>query len=1442
MINNFSAAGGNSSILVQEAPIHAAKDVQDKRPIYPIAVSAKSSASLKGNLQNLIAFVRQSGEEDLQLPRLSYTTTARRIHHHHRVLVQAENIADLVPKLEDALANCDNIPRVTHPKSVLFAFTGQGSQYAGMGKQLFETLSEFRKDLTHFDGLCQRAGFPSILPMFRAQPGHDVMDFPPVVVQLANTCMQIALARVWKSWGLLPTAVVGHSLGEYAALNVAGVLSDLDTIFLVGRRAELMQSRCNKGTHSMLAVMTSPQSIRRALGSEPYEVACINGPEETVLAGPSARINELQQKLSKAGLRCKLLKVPYAFHSSQITPILSSFEDQARGCTFHEPAVPVLSPLLNKAIKTSGIIGPEYLSRHCREPVNMHESLLLAKYDGTITDQTCAVEFGPHPVVSGMISSSLGPKITVLPTLRRNTSPWKSLAQTASTLQAHGIDINWDEYHRDFPSSQVVLDLPRYHWELKPYWIKYRNDWTLTKRDIAFDRSATSIAEPPAVMPSRSAPKATVDEVETPKPETTTVHRTHSESTTQDGRFEITFESDVSRTDLDTLVKGHTVDEIPLCTPSVYADIAFTLGDYLKKRFGAQLGSCIVDIGDMDLQKALVARGGGPQLLRSTAILDSVAKQASCRFFSVDGAGRETMQHSVCIIRFLAESLRPRMQQKLPGIQTRFQQMKSASNDGKIYRFNGNMAYNMVRELAQFPEEFHCIDETILDNDKLEAACTVSFGGFKKGGTFHTHPAYIDGLTQSGGFIMNAHDKVDLSKTVYVNHGWESFQIWEPISDKHQYKTHVKMHPAQDSQYRGDIICFLDDRVVAFVGGVCLQGVPRRVLAYMLKSTAKETTGKTDSKQLKQQSKQQSSKLSSTSALVSDRPSATSTVTVASSLSVPQVNAITNNQGKGSSVSAPPLRGTEGSGSAITGEVLQIICEESGIERTSLTDDTILADVGVDSLLTLVIGGRIREELEIDVDVDCVFSEWKTVKDVKRFFDAQQDPAAASSATLVARPLTSAVPSTPAPNGIDQMSTLASENELEMPMPSNEVEFDGAGRPTSRYFSSENPEIVRQALAIIAEEAMVSIEELKADLVLTDIGVDSLLTLVIAGRFREEIESDVDLGTVLDEALTIADLKQRLGYDGVSTPSESSTSSQPSGASSMVDMQGTELSQSSLSRSDSQLSVVDLAPTKVAPTTSVVLQGSPKTAAEILFFFPDGGGTATSYASIPRLRSDLAVIGLNSPYLKNASEMTCTWDDLVRSYLAEVRRRQPHGPYHFGGWSAGGSLAYRAMQFLLAEGEQVKSLILLDAPAPEGLGTLPEHFFEYCEKNSLIGSNGKAPPRLIPHFRATNRVLSTYFATPLIPGRAYPKVSLMWATRSVLDWNEAAPFKARPGDPEDMKFLTEPRKDFSPGGWARLFPGQAVNVVRAEGAHHFNMLVSPMMARSLSATIANTWR
>jgi noranthrone synthase len=636
LINNFSAAGGNTALLLEDAPERLSlAENPDPRTNHVIAISGHVGNSLRKNLERLFTSLQQA--QNLSISQLSYTTTARRWHHLHRVSFHASSVDEVKLKLEAAIRNGDGINRPKAKPNVVFAFTGQGSQYLGMGKQLFEVYPKFRADLEHFDQLAQTQGFPGFLQVYTSTQGN-VEEFLPVVVQLAITCLEMALNNILQSFGIKPSAVIGHSLGEYAALYTAGVCSASDIIYLVGKRAELLQERCQRGTHAMLATRASPTTLKELLGSSNCEVACINGPGDTVLSGSIEEITEAQRMIIANGIKCTALKLPFAFHSAQVQPIMEDWEHLARAATFAKPQIPILSPLLGNMFEESGVITPSYLASHCREKVDFVKALQFAKERGTIHNKTMIIEVGPKPLLCTMVKATLGAQMTTLPTFSQNADVWSNLHTILTSLYSSGLDINWVAYHSPFESSKKLVNLPDYGWDLKEYYIPYEGDWCLHRHKIhcSCANPGTELQTAGYQVPTESTLQraSKLDPTKEAYPEikaTTTLHRVVEEKTEPLGATFIV-ETDISRKDVNSIAQGHRVDNIPLCTPSFYADIALQVGKYSMDRIRGGHPTAIdglVDVSDLVVDKALIPHGQAPQLLRTTLTMKWPPKAAA---------------------------------------------------------------------------------------------------------------------------------------------------------------------------------------------------------------------------------------------------------------------------------------------------------------------------------------------------------------------------------------------------------------------------------------------------------------------------------------------------------------------------------------------------------------------------------------------------------------------------------------------------------------------------------------------------------------------------------------------------------------------------------------------------------------------------------------------
>ncbi|PNS21559.1 beta-ketoacyl-acyl-carrier-protein synthase II [Sphaceloma murrayae] len=1387
MLNNFSAAGGNTAMILEDAPEIEYPSIPDARGSHVVAVSAKTPFSLEENIKNLIDYIDNEPSDDLTLPRLSYTTTARRIHHPHRVVAVGTTLAEIRKSLQTSLDTKEGSTRSKTAPNYVFSFTGQGAQFNGMGADYYSRLSDFRADINQYDQICRQLELPSIKALFSDPEAFK--DATPTMLQLAAVCLQMALFRFWVSLGVQPKAVVGHSLGEYSALYAAGVLSQADVLSLVGRRAELLETHCEEGSHAMLAIRTSALGLTSLLGEpgKDYEISCVNGKESIVLGGTKEQMNNIRPKLGRK-LSHTFLEVPYAYHTAQVEPILSSLDSIARGIKFNDPAIPVISPAVGKVIHKAEDFPQDFISRHCRGTVNMHDALTVAKSEGLLDEKMMGIEIGPAPVVVKMVKEVAGPGFQTFSSMRQGDDSWKHLTQALGKFHAAGAALDWNVYNKDFESAQQVLQLPAYGWNYQSYWMQYVNAWSLRKGD------------PPLRIVSGGLDSSSIQKV-------------IKDELSKDGG-ELIVESDLIRPDLHPMVQGHHVYGVPLCTPSVYADISMTIGEHVKNILGGQnLG---VEVSKMTIQSALVANEEGrPQILRTVGKINHKDKSVHITFHSVNKDGKATEQHSNTVVRLYdIEKVKKAALAKVPEVKNRIKTLKDQTNStGSTFRFSKAMIYKMIGKLADFDPNYRGLSEITLDNDNMEATGFVTFKNVMNEGKYHTNPAFIDALSQLGGFVMNANEGVDLDKELFVNHGWENFQLFEPISPTMNYFSHVKMAEGADKLWSGDVFIFDEaDKLVAIFTGVQLQGVPKRLMEIIVQGAKKRLTN-----------------LLGPAPAGSAKPAAATKATPKPGAHAPAPKvAATHTSAKTVTKTVAVAPKTSGESPAVV-TAMDIISEESGIALAELTDDSRFDDIGVDSLLSLMVSSRIRDDLGIDLD-SAVFMEVSTVGNFKTHLRGLSGHVETETVTETV---------------VEEVSVPAAAAAIPMPAP---------------VAQAANNEAWNSVLAIISEESGLGIDDLTADSSFSDIGIDSLLSLVICSRFRDELEIDIPDQALFMDYTTVEALKNHI--IGVGSPSDTDVStpagdSSPvlSASSSVSDMRdltpitpATEWSDNestrdgffdkkpSLKKQVSFEVIEQAAPVK--PAWSIILQGSPKRCPNKFFLFPDGCGAATSYIKIPRVSDDTAVIGFNSPYMKNPWEMNNhSLSEVVASYVAGVRKHQEHGPYHLGGWSAGGILAYAVGQALMAEGEEIATLTLIDAPAPaDGLDRLPKRFFDHCTSVGIFGSevinDGKgAPPKvpewLMPHFEATIELLHDYKAPPIPANKRIPDVNIIWAGDCAFDGEKYALLPGATDDDEDtegMKFLTEKRTDLGPGRWDDLFHGKKLNCEVAEGEHHFSMM------------------
>ena len=430
-----------------------------------LTLSARDEDSLRQLAQRYEAHVTRSEDDSADL---CFTANAGRSHFAHRLAVAGASHDDFRRGLraylaaEPSTAVASGVNEGIRPQ-VAFLFTGQGAQYPGVGRRLYETSPVFRAALdscaTHLRPHLDRP----LLDVLFASDSAQIMD--TIYAQPATFAIEYALAQLWKSWGIVPAVVLGHSLGEYAAACVAGVFALPDAAALVAQRGRLTQELAGPGT--MGAVFAPYEQVAAEIdrSNGAMTIAAYNGPEHYVISGAASAVETALSRLESSGIKVKPLRVPHAAHSPLVEPVLGPFRRVLESVRFSTPHTPIISNLTGALPAFGELERPEYWLSHMREPVRFGESLRVAFTLGI----THFVEVGPHPVLLGMGAECLaGEPVEWLPSLRRDREDWSDLIESVQRLYVCGADVDWTAFDRGYSRTRVAL--PTYPFRQRRHW------------------------------------------------------------------------------------------------------------------------------------------------------------------------------------------------------------------------------------------------------------------------------------------------------------------------------------------------------------------------------------------------------------------------------------------------------------------------------------------------------------------------------------------------------------------------------------------------------------------------------------------------------------------------------------------------------------------------------------------------------------------------------------------------------------------------------------------------------------------------------------------------------------------------------------------------------------------------------------------------------------
>ncbi|KAM3511578.1 hypothetical protein MY11210_004796 [Beauveria gryllotalpidicola] len=1412
MLNNFGAGGSNAAVIIGE---HLSQDEGEPQPAcgattFVCGVSAKSDRALVKLQETVADFLTSAGlgRKPPSLADVCATLTSRRQMYNHRVAVVASSLEELAENLRSASSH--NVSKsIREAPEAVFLFSGQGSQYLGMGRELIEQYEDFAHTVNVCDSWLVKNNYPSCLAVINGEQREtedgkvDAQTWQSF--QSAIYVVEVALAKLLESWGIRPLAVAGHSLGEYAALVTAGVIRLMDGLKLVAHRAQLMMEQCELGQTSMLAVNCSAAVITSIIDASNdfggLAISCNNSETDCVVGGPVPQLVLLKKHLTdEQQVRSKLLDVPMAFHTAAMDPILEEFTAfAAREVRVLPPTLPVVSNVLGRTVAVGEqAFSPEYFARQCRGTVAFDDGIEhFLTLGGSEGAPHRWIEIGPHPSVQPMLRGRLGKAAAShiqLTTLKKNVPPASSLSQLLSHFYQTSSGVNWrNVFSRNAHRRFKLVQLPG-----MPF---FPSEFHVPFREMAGETAS---------QPSGDAASNVI-------PNSFAVHAiqklTHGASNSC-----AIYETPAVL--LKEFIEGHLVCGYALCPASVYHEMVLAALNDCQSAAGS---SVVWGLSKVSYCAPMVYDGNSNQVLRVVITprltLPDRYDFAVMSYLAGTDPNKRSTVHCRGVVKqsnmASAELKYSRLQASMKGSIDSLKyvgQLGGALAPSCVQVFSKRAMYEKIfTRVVEYSDPYQKVETIRIKEETGEALATcVSPAPYlgRNSSIPASNAIFMDVLLHVAGFVSNLNlpnDVMGICKEVGGATTLRAPDVRDGTSAP--FDVYCSTFNTQDSDGRSFTIsnayAIDSSGVLAVFKGMVFQHVKMPLIEQALKRATRSSPSTSAAAPHPAQPTRRTDVTSFVNAQSAERislPRAVAPVPVAPGVSVPE-----------------------------------LVAKVCGLDAGQLGVDSRLDAHGVDSLMSIELAAALSSALGVEVLPDTLGS-CDTVGDIERLCEALSP--------------------TPGGNDVDNDS----------PTHGSERGSDSAISTPASFSTVEDASI--DMVRIVAELCGARAEAVAADSELRALGVDSLMFLELADRLQ-----DIDGGIALSsndlaECQTIGDIERLIAKRPGASGYQSGTSTQISPGAVHAGIEAVLLpaqqpaTQISLLASEKAVlpQIERLLHLSQQPEEIQVGSLERKFAGKSpLFLIHDGSGICTHYRGLRPLGR--RVLALHDPKFLIRSSKQRWWASLTTmaneyaSTISSTMGMTGGEDCILGGWSFGGVVAFEAARILMSQGHRVKGVVLIDSPPPIGHIPLSESIInavtaQPAEKDAVGGST-TASNRVSPVASAIRKLVQQSFriCAGLIgdfgtsaemqqrglskPVGPVPRVILL---RSAVGWTPPRGYTgAAVGEMENPWLQNRRDRSLATAGW-EVLTGGPIQCVDIPG-NHFQVFDAPNIAAVSAALV-----